>query len=151
MPCRILFVEDSPHKQARVIEYVEGVIAGVEICLAKSFSSGCRELESSSFDFVLIDMSLPTYDKEGAESGGNFRPFGGREIARKMKRKGVSTKIVFITQYEAFSDRGRSYSFEELREELRAECGELFGGMVYFDSSKVLWKDELQAALRGAS
>ncbi len=99
-------------------------------------------MEQKDYSLVLLDISLPTYDKVGSESGGRFRTFAGREIARKIIRSGSSTKILFITQYSAFSDRGTSFTFDGLKSELAKECGENFAGMVFYDSSQSAWKDE---------
>ncbi|MGZ4159781.1 MAG: response regulator [Neobacillus sp.] len=148
MSLQVLLIEDSQHKRSRIVELLEESFPGIEITQANSYSSGCRAVENLAFDFVLVDMSLPTFDKSITESGGNFRPFGGREIARKLIRRKGHSNIIFITQYESFSDKGRSYSFASLKEELRNECGDSFRGMIFFDSSKSAWKNELLGAIQ---
>lgn len=150
MPFRILFVEDNSHKRNRVLEYINSLGLGLEISLAASFSSGSQEIERSTFDLVLLDLSLPTYDKSELESGGRFRTFGGREIARKLLRKNKNSKVIYITQYESFSDKGKSYTLKNLELELAEESKSNYCGMIHFDSAKSSWKDALNKALRDA-
>lgn len=147
MSLDILFVEDNPHKRARTAEFVTSLHTDIHIVEAWSFTSGCQALEQKEYPLVLLDISLPTYDRIGSESGGRFRTFAGREIARKIIRSGASTQILFITQYGSFSDRGTSYSFEGLKSELARECGRNFAGMVFYDSSKSAWKDEISSII----
>jgi CheY-like chemotaxis protein len=142
MSVDILFVEDNQHKRARTMEYITTLHRSIEITEAWSFSSACQALEKNQYSLVLLDISLPTYDRVGSESGGRFRTFAGREILRKIVRSGSLTKILFITQYTAFSDRGTSYTFEGLKNELARECGENFAGMVFYDSSQTAWKED---------
>lgn len=148
MDRKVLLVEDNEHKRDRVLAYLAEVLPAFTVSQARSYASGCQMVESEEFDLVLMDISLPTYDKAGREGGGRFRSNGGREIARKIVRRGVLTPIVFLTQYEAFSDRGTSLSLEELRGLLAQECGANFRGLVYFDSSKSAWKSELDKLIK---
>lgn len=147
MKFNILFVEDNPHKRARVIEYIKSLLPECEVIEAYSFSSGCQAISQHEFAFVLLDISLPTYDREGNESGGKFRPFAGKEIARKLIRSGSKSRVAFITQYNSFSDRGTSYSFDSLGRDLANEIGESFAGLVFYDSSRSSWKTEISAIL----
>lgn len=139
----ILFIEDNPHKRHRITDYLTSRLHEIRIEEAHSFTSGCQKIETYVYSLIIADISLPTYDKHGTESGGRFRPFAGREIGRKITRMKSKAKILFITQYESFSDKGNSYSFNDLYELLKNECGENFIGMIFYDSSKYSWKDNI--------
>lgn len=148
MLIKTLFIEDNPHKRARITDFLISLPYDLEIIEAYSFTSGSQQIELSNFDIIFADISLPTYDKREKESGGRFRPFAGREIGRKIIRRGSFEKILFITQYESFSDKGTSFSFEELKQVLKFECGHNFLGMIFYDSSMSVWKDEIEASLK---
>jgi len=139
-----MLVEDNDHKRERVTTYIREILPSADLLEGNSYASGCQLAERDDYDLIILDISLPTYDRAAGEGGGRFRPFGGREIARKIRRRGSGAKILFVTQYQAFSDRGNSYSFEELEMRLREECGENFLALIYFDSSKSQWKSELE-------
>lgn len=149
MTIEILIVEDNYHKRERVILFLKEKIPNCIITEAHSFTAGCQCVLDGQFAIVLMDMSLPTYDKSPTESGGRFRTFGGREISRKIIRRGINTKIIFITQYESFSDKGRSQSLEDLNQELKEECGTHYLGLAHYDSSKSLWKEQITQYLSG--
>lgn len=147
MSLNILVVEDNPHKRLRIVEYLNTSHADIKVTEKWSFTSGNQALLHSIFDLVLLDISLPTYDRIGSESGGRFRTLGGREIARKIARSNIPTKIIFVTQYDAFSDKGTSYTFDSLKSELKRECGERFLGMVFFNSTQTTWKEVISKAI----
>lgn len=147
MPNKILIVEDNNHKRGRVIGFLAEKFPAYTIVEAHSFTAGCQRITEAEYDFILLDMSLPTYDKSATESGGRFRTFGGREIARKIIRRKIQSKILFITQYESFSERGQSQTLENLDSELSIECGEAYLGIIYYDSSKSIWKEKISIAL----
>lgn len=140
---KILFVEDNAHKRNRVREYILSLEEDVEVEEAHSYTSGSRKLEESQFDLFLLDVSLPTYDRVGAESGGRFRVFGGREIARKIFRRSACSKIAFVTQFDSFSDKGNSYTFAALQAEISDELGDSYKGMIFYGSSISSWRDEI--------
>lgn len=143
MSLKILFVEDNDHKRGRVIDFISHSFPNAEVDEAYSYTSGWQRLESSFYDLVLLDMTLPTYDRSSAESGGRVRIFGGREIARKIFRNKIKTKVAFITQFSAFSDKGYSYNFDELSKEVAKDLNDTFKGMIFYNSSVSTWRDEL--------
>lgn len=144
---KILFVEDNDHKRARIIEYLRNEIPNIEICEAYSFTSGWQNIETSFYDLVFLDMTLPTYDRSATESGGRVRIYGGREIARKIFRNKIKTKIAFITQFSSFSDKGSSLNFDDLSIEIKKDLGGTFVGMVFYNSAVSTWRDELRKIL----
>lgn len=147
MVTKILLVEDNRHKRDRVLAFLHETWPKWEITQAQSFTSGCKSVAAEEFKVVLLDMSLPTYDKTTTESGGRFRTFGGREIARKVLRRGYKAGILFLTQYESFSDKGNSHTLETLSQELQAECGPSYLGLIHYDSSQSAWKEEMSKKL----
>ncbi|WP_116744324.1 response regulator [Janthinobacterium sp. 78] len=148
MSLEILFIEDNPHKRLRTAEFVTSLNSKINITEACSFTSGIQALENKNFPLILLDISLPTYDKIASEAGGRFRTLAGREIARKIMREKINSKIIFITQYATFSDKGASYTFEELKIELSKECGPQFAGMVFYDSSQSAWKETIMKVIK---
>lgn len=143
MTLRILFVEDNDHKRGRIIDFISHSFPSAEVDEAYSFTSGWQKIESSFFDLVLLDMTLPTYDRSSAESGGRVRIFGGKEIARKIFRNKIKTRVAFITQFNSFSDKGYSYNFDELYKEMATDLNDTFRGMIFYNSSVSAWRDEL--------
>lgn len=150
MTINLLFVEDSEHKKNAITDFIDSQDLDINLTFAASFSSASKKIDHSNYDIVLLDLSLPTYDKSDIEPGGRFRTFGGREIARKLLRKKLFTKIIFITQYVSFSDNNKFYTFESLKSELKNEFSVMFAGMIHYHSAKSAWKDELIKCIKDA-
>ena len=142
MKYKILLVEDSAYKREKILLYLRELPFDIDVDEAHSFASGSQKL-IHEYDFVILDISLPTYDKDNQAAGGRFRPFGGRELARKIIRRSLGTKMIFITQYESFSDKESSLTFDELGVELANECGESFLGLIHYAGSTTAWKTQL--------
>lgn len=143
MSLKILFVEDNHHKRGRIMDFISHSFPGIKVDEAYSFTSGWQKLENSFYDLVLLDMTLPTYDRSPTESGGRVRIFGGKEIARKIVRNRIKTSIAVITQFNSFSDKGNSQNFDDLRIEMQRDLAETFKGMIFYNSSVSTWRDEL--------
>lgn len=147
MTHELLLVEDNSHKRDRIVSFLTDSFPLWRIVQAHSFTAASRYVLERDFSVILMDMSLPTYSKSEKDSGGRFRTFGGREIARKALRRGIHARILFLTQYEAFSDQGTSKTLQTLDEEMRAEYGDIYVGLVHYDSSKSLWKEVITKTL----
>lgn len=151
MKYELLLVEDNNHKRDRIVSFLQEFFPMWNIVLAHSFTEGSRAILEKNFHVILMDMSLPTYARTGHDSGGTFRTFGGREVARKALRQGTTAKILFLTQYEAFSDQGASKSLEAIDSELETEYANNYAGLVHFDSSKTIWKERISNLLEMVS
>ena len=147
MSTKILLVEDNDYKRGRILDYISSEYPSVVVVEARSYTSGKEAIELQKFDLLLLDVSLPTYDKTPSEGDGRFRTFGGRELARKAIKAIDQVPILFITQYKSFSDKGSSYTFEELVSVLAKDCGASFKGAVFFDTSVSTWKESLSSVL----
>lgn len=140
----VLIVEDSDHKRDRVLAFIGDNFPDLEVDEVYSFTGAGRAIGEKKYDLLIMDMSLPTYDRSAQDSGGSFRTLGGREIARKIIRRKLSSKIIFITQYDSFSDDVSSFTLKGLDQILRQDCGENYAGFIFFDGSKSSWKEQLE-------
>lgn len=141
---KILVVEDNQYKLNQI---KSALLTTPEHTLsvesAHSFTSAWKQIRSVKFDLIILDISIPTFDKSGTDSGGSFRTFGGKEIALKMKKRNLITNFIFITQYKNFSDKDNSYSLGELKKELISQFDHCLGVILYKNESHG-WKKELQ-------
>ena len=58
----ILYIEDELSKANNVIQLLRNEFEVVSIKHVKSFNNGVEKLRNSTFQLVLLDMSLPIYD-----------------------------------------------------------------------------------------
>src|ERR1700742_4923877 len=88
---RILVIEDERKLASAIAEGLEG--NGYEVALADSGETGIRQLRSSAFDLVLLDVMLPRQ--------------GGRETLRELRRSGFRVPVLILTSRGSVDDRVR--------------------------------------------
>ena len=126
---KILLIEDDLYKRDQLEDFLHSSIDELVLDIAMSVNSAKKSLQKNSYDLLILDMSLPTFDIKAEESGGRPQNFGGADILRYLKRKKIDTKSIVVTQYEEFIDNSLT---DELTEKYQAN----FAGIVYFDINK---------------
>lgn len=140
---RILIVEDDARKGDAIVALLKSELDKPEIELARSYQSGMRAITERPPDLLILDMSLPNYDAVPGRRSGKPRPLGGYEIMRKLRRRGVQTASIVLTQLDHFGDGGVEYNFEDLDLKCRAEFPGTFLGSIYYAQSSSDWIGKL--------
>lgn len=139
----ILVVEDDLRKGDAIVAVLQSEAGGAQIKLVRSYQSGIRSISESIPDLLILDMSLPNYDASPGRRSGKPRPLGGFEIMRKIRRRGLQTRAVVITQLDHFGDGGLEYDFEGLNKKCYDEFPGTFLGSIYYAQSSSDWKVKL--------
>ncbi len=138
---KALLIEDDIIKANKILDYVSENFPSISLIHRKSYQSGIKQIFEEDFDFILLDMSIPTYDQEQGNFSGKPRNFGGRDILREMKRNKKKSKVLVVTQYNEFD--GGSISIKQLDDQLSEKYAELYMGYIYYKSGQTDWKDHL--------
>lgn len=109
---------------------------------AASFNSGLRMALTRDFDLIILDMSMPTFDRTESTHGGRFRILAGKEIVTRLAKAGKLGALVILTGYKDFSVDSQSLSIDEIDASMK-EYGESYLGYIMFDSADSVWKEEL--------
>lgn len=144
---KILIIEDDKNKLQRIKEYLEKEGEKFTLFFANSYQAGLRLLETSEFDLLLLDMSLPSYDVTSTESGYKFRHFAGREIMEELTFLGKSLPVIIITAFDQFGEIGSQRTLRQLQEELAQEFKSMYAGVVFYSASEEIWKQQLWALI----
>lgn len=147
MANKILFIEDNLIKMEAVLKVVQTTYPNAVITTKDSFRSGLKELISNSYDILLLDMSLPTWDRESVKKQEGFERFGGETIMREMKRKKKLIPTIVITMFNEFGIGKSFIDLIDLDKHLTSEFKEFYNGYVKYSSSEKKWEDELKKAL----
>jgi CheY-like chemotaxis protein len=135
---KILFIEDNPQKLKQVCDYLEQQYDNIDLTVRKSYNSGLRELiKNNSYALILLDMSLPNYDIEPGESGGDFEKYAGKFLLSEMYRRDITTNVLIITMYLNYVD-------EEFSSELKDNFPNYLGVVYYNVKEPDGWKNELK-------
>jgi DNA-binding NarL/FixJ family response regulator len=138
-----LLVEDDDDKREQLASFLKQHFQ-TEIFEAQSVQSAVRAIIQFTFKLVILDMSMTTFDPTLSDkSGGRPQSFGGREILLQMKRRGLQTKAIIVTQYDVFGQENEIKTIKELDKELQEMFPKLFMGIIYYSSQISSWQEKL--------
>lgn len=145
---RILLVEDEAPKCTHIKCFLEDLSSELNITIAGSVTSALDALEQEVPDLLILDMSLPTFDVKGRESGGRPQGFGGVEILRNMVMDEICCPTIIITGYDAFPrEGGVTVDLAQVSAEWTEEFPQLIKGILHYNSTYDEWKTMLKKAL----
>lgn len=145
-----LLVEDDQFKEASLLQFID---SETEISLTevrRSLSSAMILIKNQKFDLILLDMSLPTFDISANESGGKPNGFGGWDLMRYLSAKKINSQVIVVTQFETFEFNDQNLTIDTLRLIFNDSFGDIFKGIVKYDSISDLWKVELKRLIENA-
>lgn len=141
---RILIADDETPKLNRLDEFVRTVYPLADIDFARSVKSAIASMTALLPDLVLLDMSLPTFDVAPGEPGGRPQGFGGIEVLRYMDFYELAAPVIVVTQYEAFTEKGKNVDLRSLSDRMRSDHGSSFRDCVYFGRIHDEWQKDLK-------
>lgn len=143
-----LLVEDESPKLAHIRRFMRESFSNISVSDARSVSTALEVIEDDSFDLLLLDMSLPTFDVGQGEHGGRPQGFGGIEILRHIAMAGIVLPTIVLTGYEAFPDEaGALIDLDTLRQRMTEEFPETVIAVVHFNSSLDDWRASLRPVI----
>ena len=139
MISKLLIVDDDNYKTVNIENLIASYNNSIEVSVERALNPGLLRIRNDTFDLIILDMSLPLFDK--AESS-NFNPFGGIKFLKEMKRKRIEIPTIIVTQYEIFGE-GESRKTSEM---IDIQCKEGFNnyyGLVIYSSINNKWTERL--------
>lgn len=144
---QILIVEDEAPKRHHIVAAIKSLDDSVQTTEAAAVADALSLLKNTSYDLVILDMSLPTFTVDEIESGGRPQAFGGLEILQTMTLEGTDIPVIVITGFEAFERSGETIELNKLRIELEKEYSGILHAVIHFNSVLDEWKLELEKHL----
>lgn len=145
----ILIIEDNLLKREKICDFLKSNFS-VSLFEAGSYNSGLNLLLARKFDLLVLDMSMPTFDRTAATNGGRFRVLAGKEIAVRLQKQRKLIPFVVVTGYSDFSVNAESLSITQIDEILKT-MGNEYKGCVFFDSVESMWKENLFEIIRSVN
>lgn len=143
---KLLLVEDDDYKREHVRKFVCDAFPEIQLEFAKSYQSAVLKISSDAPDLIVLDMTLPTFDKLGLDAG-RLRPLGGRELFDQVKRRGIRCRIVVLTGYDMLGEGKSAVSLKELAEDLRKRFPQLFVSAIFYSRMEDRWMQELHTLI----
>jgi CheY-like chemotaxis protein len=138
-------VEDSALKASNICTFFAHAfptIAQPEV--SGSFQSAMRAIMEMKPDLIIMDMTIPTFDRKPNAREGRMRPIGGYDLMCKMKHRAILASVIVVTQLETFGEGDEEVSFSEITSRCEREFPDLFLGSVYYDQSGLSWQADLE-------
>src|SRR5690606_24217171 len=140
----IYIVEDSALKAGKIQSFLTQKFTDLHKSeVFSSYQSGLRAIQNRAPDILLLDMTLPNFDRAIHSREGRVRPLGGYDLMRKLQLKELICKVIVVTQLESFGEGDEEISFDEITSRCSIEFPNLFIDSVYFDQSGVKWQIKL--------
>lgn len=144
---RIILIEDDKKKIEDIKWFLQDSFNYSELVIKESYQSGLRELNKNDYDLLLLDMSIPTWDKTIDEPGGNFEKFGGYKILKEITRKKKIVDTILITMFDDFGESDTSITISQLDSLLNQEFKSFYKGVVYYNTREDKWKTTLNSLI----
>lgn len=145
---KTILIEDDPKKIEDIKEFISTVLKCEQFVVKESYQSGIKAILESNFDLLLLDMSIPTFDKSPTESGGHYEKFGGYKVLREIVRKKRPVKTILITMFDDFGESDLSITLQQINDSLKQEFEDLFLGSVFYHARENKWKEDLLNIIR---
>ncbi len=140
---KILIVEDEEPKLKHICKFLEQLIPDADLHESRSVRSALLAFETETYDLIILDMSLPTFDVSGVEPGGRPQGFGGTDLMRELDLCEKAVPVIVLTGYEAFTKAGGELGLAAMHEELAEEFPDFFCGILHFNSAYGDWQVKL--------
>ena len=143
-----LIVEDDENKRIQLESFIRKAFPQAMVSIAKSLQSGLRLILLEKYDYVILDMTMPTYDISVEEDGGRPQAYAGREILRQLDRREIVLPVIVVTQFDRFGEGKETLTLSELDAQLRMQHPHIYMGSVYYNPALEGWKQELSRAIK---
>ncbi len=138
---KIIIIEDDKIKIDRLRDF----LISSDITIKESFQSGMLELKNNfeEYDLLILDMTIPLWEKGNNDLGGNYEQFGGEKILREMKRRKLNIPTILFTMFDVFPTKEGNITFEEINLIFKKEFLDFYIGAVFYNANEDNWKNEM--------
>jgi CheY-like chemotaxis protein len=147
MSKRLLIIEDNDSKLNHLRQFCEENLKDYEVEDRRSYNSALSEVvhNGNSYDLILLDVSMNTYDISPEVSDGEQEPLAGSNILRFMKLRKIKVPVIVVTMYESFVD---GIKIDKLDEGFREKYAEFYKGFVYYSLRNEDWMNRLKELIK---
>ena len=130
---KILIIEDDKTK----IDKLKALLSNQDLVIKESFREGVLELKSSfrDFDVLILDMTIPLWEKGNNDLGGNVEQFGGEKVLKEMKRRKLLVPTILFTMFDVFPVNGEMLTFQQIDNRYKEEFSDFYTGGIFYSSN----------------
>ena len=143
-PVKALLVEDDEYK---INSLCNELPSNYRLSIARSVASAVRAVVESSYDLIILDMALPTFEKQNGGASGSSQPQGGVEVLRALKYAKNNSKIVIVSQFPGIEVDGDFITLEDSVQVLSEKYEIDVVGAIAYDFEDDTWKSEFSEVM----
>ena len=142
---KILIIEDDKVKLERLNSYFNNK----NLIIKESFQGGVSELKNNfkDYDFLILDMTIPLWEKGNNDLGGNYEQFGGEKILREMKRRKLFLPTILFTMFDVFPTKEGNINFNEINTIFKKEFSDFYIGAVFYNANEDNWQFDMSTLI----
>lgn len=144
---KFILVEDDDNKLEDVRKFIHSEYGNVTLREAASYQSALKLLIQEQFDVVLLDMTIPTFDKSDVHSAGQLRRLGGEDLLDQIYRRDIAGRIIIVTGYDMLGVGDSVRPLQKVVKELKERYPAMLAGAVFYSRAEERWKTELKALI----
>ncbi len=144
----LAIIDDSRSKITQISALINSLAPECTIEVARSFSSGRKLILAKTFNLLVLDMTLPTFERVDGTLEGENRHFGGRQLLEEIRYYQVPSKAIIVTQFEKFGSGADIIEFKPLMSKLLTDHKDVLVGGVYFERNSSKWQETFTEMFR---
>lgn len=96
---RVLVVEDDDFKFEDIADLLQTLPLAVEATRASSVQAGYEAIQRAGYDYIILDMALPSHNLVAGTGNPYPEPVGGLEVLLELADQRRPEKVIVLTQY----------------------------------------------------
>jgi CheY-like chemotaxis protein len=140
---KVLIVEDDTFKLERITGCLRNLPKAINITIATSVQFAVATLASASFDFILLDMALPSHDLKPGGAPSSSMLSGGLEVIMELSFLLRRDNVIVITQYPEVEIEGDLIPIDNAEQVLNSICNISLTGVIHYDHETNDWETSL--------
>ncbi len=142
----ILVVEDDTFKLDRIMACLSRA-RFTEVDTVRSVQAAVARLGERQYEFICLDMSLPSHDLKPGGSAGASLLSGGMEIIMELSFLKRTDAVIVLTQYPEIEIEGELIPIAGVHRALREMFETNTVGVIQYRHESTAWEDEVLSAL----
>jgi CheY-like chemotaxis protein len=137
---RILIVEDDEFKQNAIHDELVKLGLDFDFTVEKSVQAAIDNINSKTYDLILLDMSLPSHNLIQGKGAPVPMPSGGMEVVMELSYLGRQERIIILTQYPEIEIDNVLYKLADAKKKISSEYDIHILAVIRFLREQTDWK-----------
>jgi CheY-like chemotaxis protein len=143
----ILLVEDDQFKQEPLESAIREIYADAVIDVARSVQQAVKSLRSREFDFITLDIALPSHESRAGSAQPISQPSGGIEVLLELAYDERKDPVIIVTQYPDIEYNGKIFSLSRARQALSVALPVNLLAVIQFSPQDHDWHEQFRKAM----